>query len=142
VPHLESYPHHRGPLNVVGLTEGRSPAAGTNVPGNGLDPIVTMVPVRGGRAALPVKAAISINLAAGASMLVWAAAAVEGRVAVRAPARSAAGASAPVRAAATVPLGVRGCPLRRLLPRCLPRQLELVVSVVVPRNRAAGATGA
>jgi hypothetical protein len=29
-----------------------------------------------------------------------------------------------------------------LLPRCLPRQLELVVSVVVGRNRAADATGA
>jgi hypothetical protein len=45
--------------------------------------------------------------------------------------------SAPVRAAATSPLGVRDCPLR-----CLPRQLELVVSVVVGRNRAIGATGA
>jgi hypothetical protein len=40
------------------------------------------------------------------------------------------------------PMGVRGCPLHRLLPRCLPRQLELVVSVVVGRNRAVGATGA
>jgi hypothetical protein len=38
-----------------------------------------MVPVRGGRAAPPVKAAISIDLAASASMLVWAAAAVGAR---------------------------------------------------------------
>jgi hypothetical protein len=75
-----------------------------------------MVPVRGGRATPPVKAAISVNPAAGASAPVW--------------------------AAATTPLGVRGCPLRRLLPRCLPCQLELVVSVVVGRNRAAGATDA
>jgi hypothetical protein len=50
--------------------------------------------------------------------------------------------SASVKAAATAPLGVHSCPLRRLLPRCLPRQLELIVSVVVGRNRATGATGA
>jgi hypothetical protein len=91
---------------------------------------------------LPVKAAISVNLATGASAPVWAAAAVGDTAAARAPARSTAGASAPVRAAATAPLGVRGCPLRRLLPRCLPRQLELVVSVVVGRNRAVSATSA
>jgi hypothetical protein len=48
VPHLEPYPHHRGPLDVVGLGEGRSPAAGTDVPNNDLDPMVTMVPVRVG----------------------------------------------------------------------------------------------
>jgi hypothetical protein len=36
-----------------------------------------------------------------------------------------------------------GLPPRcRLLPRCLPRQLELIVSIVVGRNRAVGATGA
>jgi hypothetical protein len=40
----------------------------------------------------------------------------------------------PVRAAAKGPLGVRGCPLCHLLPRCLPRQLELIVSVVVGRT--------
>jgi hypothetical protein len=114
VPHLEPYPHHRGPLDVVGLGEGRPPAVGTDVPDNGLVPMVTMVPARGGRAAPPIKATISVNPVTGAS--------------------------APVRAAAMAPLGVRGCPLRRLLPRCLPRQLELVVSVVVGRNRAAGAT--
>jgi hypothetical protein len=61
--------------------------------------------------------------------------------AARSPARSAAGASVLVRAAATAPLGVR-CPLRRLLPHCLPCQLELVVSVIIGRNRAAGTTGA
>jgi hypothetical protein len=27
VPHLELYPHHRGPLDVVGLGEGRPPTA-------------------------------------------------------------------------------------------------------------------
>jgi hypothetical protein len=48
----------------------------------------------------------------------------------------------PVRAAATAPLGVHGCPLRRLLPRCLPHQLELVVFVLISRNIAADATGA
>jgi hypothetical protein len=142
VPHLEPYPHHRGPLDIVGLGESRPPAAGTDIPDNGLDPMVTMVPVRGGRAAPPVKTAISVNLAAGASVPVWAAATVGDTAAARAPAWSTAGASAPARVAATVPLGVRGCPLRRLLSRCLPRQLELVVSVVVGRNRAVSATDA
>jgi hypothetical protein len=104
--------------------------------------MVTMVPVQGWRAAPPVKVVISVNPAAGASTPVWAAAAVGDTAAARAPARSAAGASAPVRAAATAPLGVRGCPLRYLLSRCLPRQLELIVSVVIGRNRAVGATGA
>jgi hypothetical protein len=61
VSHLEPYPHHRGPLNVVGLGEGRPPTAGTDVSDNGLDPAVTMVPVRGGRDAPPVKAAISVD---------------------------------------------------------------------------------
>jgi hypothetical protein len=90
----------------------------------------------------PVKAAISVNPAVGASVSVWAAATVRGTAATRAPVRSAADASASIRAAATAPLGVRGCPLCHLLPHCLPRQLELVVSVIVGRNRAAGATGA
>jgi hypothetical protein len=78
VPHLESYPHHRGPLDVVGLGEGRPPNVVTDVPDNVLHPTVTMVPVQGGRAAPPVKAVISVDLAAGASMPVWAAAAVRG----------------------------------------------------------------
>jgi hypothetical protein len=86
VPHLESYPHHRGPLDVVGLGEGRPPTAGTDVPDNGLDPMVTMVSVRGARAMPPVKATISINPAVGASVPVWATAAVGGMAAVRAPA--------------------------------------------------------
>jgi hypothetical protein len=90
--------------------------------------MVTMIPVREGRAVPPVKAVISINPAA----------AVGGTTAARAPTRSAAGTSTSVRAAATAPLVVRGCPLRRLLSR----QLELVISVVVGKNRAAGATGA
>jgi hypothetical protein len=104
--------------------------------------MVTMVTVWGGRATPPVKAAISVNLAADASAPVWATATVGDTTAARAPARSAAGASAPVRAATPAPLGVCGCPLRRLLPRCLPHQLELIVSVVVGRNRDASATGA
>jgi hypothetical protein len=103
--------------------------------------MVTMVPIRGVRAALPIKAAISVNPAAGAPAPVWAAATVEGTTATCATAQSAVGTFAPVRAAATAPLGVHGCPLRRLLPCCHPRQLELVVSVVIGRNRAAGATG-
>jgi hypothetical protein len=118
VPHLELYPHHRGPLDVVDLGEGRPPAVGTDVPDNGMDPMVTMVPVRRGRAAPPIKAAISVNPAVGASAPVWAAAAVRDTTAARA--------SAPVRAAAMTPLGVHGCPLHHLLPRCLPYQLELV----------------
>jgi hypothetical protein len=61
VPHLEPYPHHRGLLDVVGLGEGRPPNARTDVPDNGLDPTVTMVPVRGGRATPPVKAMISVR---------------------------------------------------------------------------------
>jgi hypothetical protein len=69
VPHLEPYPHHRGPLNVVGLSEGRPPNAWTDVLDNDLDLAVTMVPVWGGRAAPPVKAAISIDPAAGALTL-------------------------------------------------------------------------
>jgi hypothetical protein len=68
VPHLESYPHHHGPLDVVHLGEGRPPAAGTDVPDNGLDPMVTMVPVQGGRAAPPVKAVITVDPAAGTSV--------------------------------------------------------------------------
>jgi hypothetical protein len=85
VPHLEPYPHHRGPLDVVGLGEGRPPAVGIDVPDNGLDPMVTMVPVRGGRAAPPVKAMISVNPATSAFARVWAAAAVGGTAAARAP---------------------------------------------------------
>jgi hypothetical protein len=99
-----------------------------------------MVPVRGGRVAPPVKAAISVNPAVDASAPVWAAAAVGDTAAARAPARSAVDASAPIRAATTAPLRLRGCPLCHLLPRCLPRQLELIVSIVVGRNRAVDAT--
>jgi hypothetical protein len=95
VPHLEPYAHHRCSLDVVGLSEGRPPAAGTDVPDNGLDPMVIMVPV--------TKAAISVNPAVGVSAPVWDATAVGGTAATRAPARSATGASVPVRAAATVP---------------------------------------
>jgi hypothetical protein len=91
VPHLELYPHHRGPLDVVGLGEGRLHTVGTDVPDNGMDPAVTMVPVRGGRAASPVKAAISVDPAVGSSAPVWAAAAIRGTTAVPPPlARSAA----------------------------------------------------
>jgi hypothetical protein len=101
-----------------------------------------MVLIQGGRVTPPVKAAISVNPVVGVSAPVWAAIAVGDMATTRAPARSAASTSAPIRAAATAPLGVRGCPLRRLLPRCLTRQLELVVSVIIGRNRAVGATGA
>jgi hypothetical protein len=43
VANLESYPHHRGPLDVVGLGEGRPPTVGTDVPNNGLNLAITMV---------------------------------------------------------------------------------------------------
>jgi hypothetical protein len=132
VPHLEPYPHHRGPLDVVGLGEGRPPVTGTDVPDNGLDPMVTMVPIRGGRVTPLVKVAIFVNPAVGASAPVWAAA----------PIWSIADASTPVWATTTAPLGVRGWPLHRLFSRCPPRHLELVVSIVIGRNRAVSATGA
>jgi hypothetical protein len=70
---------HRSPLDVVGLAEGRPPAAGSDVPDNGLDPMVTMIPVREGRAAPPVNVVISVDPAAGASTPVWAAAIVGAR---------------------------------------------------------------
>jgi hypothetical protein len=85
VPHLEPYRHHRGPLDVVGLGEGRPPVFGTDVPDNDLDLMVTMVPVRGGRVVLPVNAAISVDPAYDVPMPVWAVAAVGGKAAVRAP---------------------------------------------------------
>jgi hypothetical protein len=104
--------------------------------------VVTMVLIRGGRVAPPVEAAISVHSVAaagstaGVSTPVWAAAAC-------ALARSVVGASAPIWAAATrAPMGMRGCPLCRLLSRCFPRQPELFVSVVVDRSRAAGSTAA
>jgi hypothetical protein len=105
VSYLELYPHHRDPLDVVGLVEGRPPAAGTDIPDNGLNLMVTMVHVRGGRVAPPVKAMISIDPAVGASVPVWAAVAVGGTAAARALTRSAAGANAPVWAVATAPVG-------------------------------------
>jgi hypothetical protein len=61
VPNLESYPHQRDPLNVVGLDEGRPPGAGIDVPSNGLDPAVNMVPIQGGRVLPPVEVTISID---------------------------------------------------------------------------------
>jgi hypothetical protein len=132
VPHLEPYPHHHSPLDIVGLGEGRPPTARANVPDNSLDPVVTMAPVWGGRAALPVKAAISVDPAAVAGSA--AAACV--------PTRIAAGASTPVWAAATAPVGVRGCPLRRALSRCFPLQFEFHVGAAIGRGRADGTTAA
>jgi hypothetical protein len=79
MPHLEQYPHHRGPLDVVGLGEGRPPNTETDVPDNGWDPAVTMVPVRGGRAAPPVKTVTSVDPAVDTSTPVWATAAIGAR---------------------------------------------------------------
>jgi hypothetical protein len=142
VANLETYPHHRGPLDVVGLGEGRPPTAGTDVPDNSLGPAATMVPIRGGRAAPPVEAVISIDSVAatgstaGVSTPVWAAAAC-------ALAQTAVGVSTPIWAIATrTPMGMRGCPLCRLLSRCFPRQPEHFVGVVVDKSRAAGSTAA
>jgi hypothetical protein len=56
VANLEPYPHHRGPLDVVGLGKGKPPTATTDVHDNNLDTGVTMVPIRGGRAATPIEA--------------------------------------------------------------------------------------
>ena len=105
VPHLELYPHHRSPLDVVGLGEGRPPTVGADVPDNSLETMVTMVPIRGERATLPVKVTLSIDPSA--------------TIAVRASSRSAGGASASVWAAAAL-VGMCGCPLRRPCSRCLP----------------------
>jgi hypothetical protein len=49
---------------------------------------------------------------------------------------------APVWAVATAPMGMRSCPLRRLLSCCVPCQPELGVGAAVGRGRAAGATAA
>jgi hypothetical protein len=49
MPLLEPYPYNCGPLDVVGLGEGRPSTARTDIPDNGLDPTMTMVPVQGGR---------------------------------------------------------------------------------------------
>jgi hypothetical protein len=101
-----------------------------------------MVPIRGRRVAPPVEAAISDDSVAAAGSTVsvsktsWAAAAC-------ALARSVVGAAVPIWAAATcAPMGMRGCPLCRLLSRCFPCQPELFVSVVVDRSRAVGSTAA
>jgi hypothetical protein len=95
VANLEPYPHHRGPPDVVGLGEGRPPPDGTDVPDNGLDPMVTMVPIRGGRAAPPVEAAISVDPAAATRSTVGASAPICAAAACIL-ARSAVGASAPI----------------------------------------------
>jgi hypothetical protein len=91
-----------------------------------------MALVRGGRAAPPVRSAISVDPAAAARNV----------AAARVLARSAAGSSTPVWAAATVPVGVRGCPLHRPLSHCFPGLLEFHVDAVVGRGRAADATAA
>jgi hypothetical protein len=78
VLHLEPYPNHHGPLDIVGLGEDRPPTVGTDVPDNGLDLMVIKVPIRGGRVAPSVKVTIFIDLAAGASALVWVVATVGG----------------------------------------------------------------
>jgi hypothetical protein len=81
VANLEPYPHHCGPLDVVGLGEGMPPTAGTDFPDHGLDPTVTMVPIRGGRVAPPLEVAISVDpstatrCTVGASAPIWATAA-------------------------------------------------------------------
>jgi hypothetical protein len=56
VPHLEPDLNDCGPLNVVGLGEGRPPA----IPDDGRDPVVTLVPVWGEGAAPPVRGALSV----------------------------------------------------------------------------------
>ena len=135
MPHLELHPHHRSPLDVVGLGEGRPPAAGADVPDDSLVLVVTTVPNRGERAALPVRAALSVDPYAAAVR-----ASSRSATAVCASFRSAAGASAPVWAAAAL-VGVRGCPLRRSPLRCLPLQrLRVRVGAVI--NRAGAAVAA
>jgi hypothetical protein len=76
VPHLEPYPHHRGPLNVVGLGEGRPPTVGTT------------------RAASVVAAAASTSALAAASFAIASLAALAAVTAVSATARSRSSAAA------------------------------------------------
>jgi hypothetical protein len=108
VANLEPYLHHRGPLDVVGLGEGRPPTTGTDVLDNCMDLAVAMVLIRGGRAAPPVEATISVDPTAATESTL---------------ARCAVGASAPIWAtAARAPMGMHDCPLCCLLSRCLSRQ--------------------
>ena len=90
--HLELYIHHRSLLDVVGLSEGRPPTAGADVPDNTLEPVVTTVQIRGERATLPVKAALSIDPSATVALR----ASSRSATTVRASSRSAAGASTPI----------------------------------------------
>ena len=107
--------YHCSPLDVVGLSEGRPPTIGADVPDNSLEPMVTTVPIRGERATLPMMAALSIDPSATVDVC----ASSRSATAVRASSRSAVSVSAPVWAAATL-VGVRGCPLHRPRSRCLP----------------------
>jgi hypothetical protein len=79
---------------------------------------------------VPIKVAISVDLATGVSVPVWAVAAIGG-TAPHAPTRSVTDMSVPIWAAATAPLRVRACPLRRLLSRYLPHQLQLIIGAAV-----------
>jgi hypothetical protein len=150
-PHLEATGSEVTSPDVVGLGEGRPPAAGTDVPDNGLDPMVTMVSVRGGKVTPPVKAAISVNPAAGPSAPVWATTAVRDTAAACAPVRSTTGASAPVRAAATAPRGCaaahcaacsRAASLASLSSLSLSSSTDTKLSVLLARKALSSATTA
>jgi hypothetical protein len=130
MPHLELYPHHRSPLNVVGLGEGRPPAAGADVPDDSLVLVVTTVSNRGERAMSPVKAALSVDPSAATVC-----ASSRSATAVHASSRSTASVSASVWVVAAL---VRGCPLRRSPSCCLPfQQLEARVGAVISSDGAA-----
>jgi hypothetical protein len=146
MPHLEPYSHHRGPLDIVGLAEGRPPTVGANFSDNSLDPVVTMAPVRGGRAAPPVKVAISVDLAAAAGSA--AAARVHARLGCHHRERGRCARACQERCHVVHARldcrhrarGVRGCSLRHPPSRRFPRQLEFHVGAAVSRGRAADAT--
>jgi hypothetical protein len=57
VPHLEPDPHDRGPLDIVGLGEGRPPT----IPDDSLDSVMALAPVWGEGVTPPVRDALSVE---------------------------------------------------------------------------------
>jgi hypothetical protein len=100
---------------------------------------------------LPVKVVISVDLAAGASAPVWAAATVGVTTTVHAPARSTTGTSAPIWVVATTPLGVHGyhctaCShvafLASLSSSPVPPSAEIDLVILLPHRASSYATAA
>jgi hypothetical protein len=124
----------------VGLGEGRPPTAGTDVRDNGLDPMVTMVPIWGRRVALPVKVRISVDLNATARGTADVSTPIKAAI-MRALDRSTIDVPAPIWfATMRTPKMMHDHPLCRLLLSCLLCQPELVVGAAIGRSRVADAS--